>query len=108
MRKRRSYGLAAVATAVALALVLISCGSGGGGNGEVVGADQVGVGVNDINLAARDQLRDGGDLRWPLDAIPDNFNRLHIDGTRGEGLDVMSALMPGAFVVQPDASVRVD
>ncbi len=107
MRTRRRYGLAAVATAAALVLALTSCG-GGGGNGDVVGADQVGVGVNKINPLPRDQLRDGGDLSWPLDAIPDNFNRLHIDGTLLENSEVMEALMPAAFVVQPDSSVTVD
>ncbi|MGH3802174.1 MAG: ABC transporter family substrate-binding protein, partial [Pseudonocardiaceae bacterium] len=107
MRSRRRYGLAAVATAAALALVLTSCG-GGGGNGEVVGADQVGVGVNNIKPVSRNQLRDGGDLSWPLDALPDNFNALHIDGTQLENAEVMSALMPKAFAVQSDASVRVD
>lgn len=109
MRTRRRYSPAAVATAAALALVLTSCGSGGGnGDGGVMGADQVGVGVNDINSVPRDQLRDGGDLSWPLDQIPDNFNALHIDGTLLENIEVMEALMPGAFVVQPDASVEVD
>ncbi len=108
MRTRRSYGLAAVATVAALALALTSCGAGGGGNGAVVGADTVGAGVNDINRVARDQLRDGGDLSWPLDAIPDNFNQLHIDGTLLENREVTDALMPSAFVVQPDASVRVN
>lgn len=108
MRTRRRYGLRAVATAATLALALISCGSGDGGNGGVSGADQVGVGANDINPVPRDQLRDGGDLSWPLDAIPDNFNALHIDGTLLENSEVMSALMPGAFHVQPDASVTVN
>lgn len=107
MRTRRRYGLAAVAAAVALALVLTSCG-GGGGNGEVVGTDRARVGVNDIHPVSRDQLRNGGDLSWPLDAIPDNFNALQIDGTLSENVEVMEALMPGAFVVQPDASVTVD
>ncbi|MGH8914386.1 MAG: ABC transporter family substrate-binding protein, partial [Acidimicrobiia bacterium] len=109
MRTRRRYGPAVVATAAALALVLTGCGGGDGGdNGGVVGADQVGVGVNDINPVPRDQLRDGGDLSWPLDQIPDNFNALHIDGTLLENIEVMGALMPGAFLVQPDASVEVN
>ncbi|MGH3834395.1 MAG: ABC transporter family substrate-binding protein [Pseudonocardiaceae bacterium] len=107
MRTRRRHGLAAVATAAALVLALTSCG-GGGGNGEVAGTDRVGVGVSDIHPISRDQLRDGGDLSWPLDAIPDNFNALQIDGTLLENSEVMEALMPGAFVVQPDASVTVD
>ncbi|MGH3946381.1 MAG: ABC transporter family substrate-binding protein [Pseudonocardiaceae bacterium] len=107
MRTRRRHGLATVATAAALVLALTSCG-GGSGNGEVVGTDRVGVGVSDIHPVSRDQLRDGGDLSWPLDAIPDNFNALQIDGTLLANTEVMEALMPGAFVVQPDSSVTVD
>ncbi|MGH3754534.1 MAG: ABC transporter family substrate-binding protein [Pseudonocardiaceae bacterium] len=109
MRTRRRYG--PVAVAVALALVLTSCGGGSGGgsgNGEVVGTDRLRVGGNDIHPVSRDQLRPGGDLSWPLDAIPDSFNALHIDGALQENVEVMEALMPGAFVVQPDASVTVD
>ncbi|HEY6423724.1 MAG TPA: ABC transporter family substrate-binding protein [Pseudonocardiaceae bacterium] len=106
MRTRPRSGLAVVAAAAALALVLTSCG--GGGKGEIQGAERVGVGVNDIHPVSRDQLRNGGDLSWPLDAIPDNFNALQIDGTQLENAYVMGALMPGAFVVQPNASVKVN
>ena len=108
MRTHPRYGLAVVAGAAALALVLTSCGNGGGGNGEVVGTDEVEAGVNDVNPLPRDQLRDGGDLSWPLDQIPDNFNQLQIDGNLQENNEVMNALMPSAFLVQPDASVEVD
>ncbi len=71
---------ALVATA---ALVLTACGGGGGAadgaGGGLAGADQQEQGVNDINPLPRDQVNDGGDLRWPLDAIPDNFNRNQVD-----------------------------
>ncbi|MFN2496592.1 MAG: ABC transporter family substrate-binding protein [Pseudonocardiaceae bacterium] len=105
MRTRPRHPLLAAA-ATALTLVLTSCG--GGGDGKLAGSDEQQQGVNDINPLPRDQVRDGGDLRWPLDAIPDNFNRNQLDGTLGENREVMQALMPGAFVVQPDATLTVD
>jgi peptide/nickel transport system substrate-binding protein len=106
MRTRPRHLLLA-ATATALTLVLTSCGGGGGGGG-LAGSDEQQQGVNDINPLPRDQVRDGGDLRWPLDAIPDNFNRNQLDGTLLENREVMQALMPGAFVVAPDATLAVD
>lgn len=108
MRTRpRTTGLAALAAAAAL--VLSGCGGvGGGGGGGVVGADQQQQGTNDVNPVPREQLRDGGDLRWPLDALPDNFNRNQVDGTLQENKEVMDPLLPHAFVAQPDASVVLD
>ncbi|MDQ3885587.1 MAG: ABC transporter family substrate-binding protein [Actinomycetota bacterium] len=108
MRTRLRH-LRLAAPAALLALVLTGCGGGGGGGGGgLAGTGEQQQGVNDINPLPRDQVRDGGDLRWPLDAIPDNFNRNQLDGTLLENREVMQALMPGAFVVQPDATLTVD
>jgi peptide/nickel transport system substrate-binding protein len=97
--------------AVAIALLLTACGGGGGagnGGGGLAGFDEQQRGVNDINPAAREQVRDGGDLRWPLDSIPDNFNINHVDGNLVENRDIVEALMPGAFVREPDGTVSLD
>ena len=106
--RTRSRPLALVALTAATALVLVACGGGGGGGGGLAGADQQPQGVNDINPVARDRVRDGGDLRWPLDAIPDNFNSNHVDGNLTENRYVVDALMPGAFVRQADSTMSVD
>lgn len=98
--------LAAAALAVA-SLLLASCADGPGG-GAVVGADAQPQGVDDINPRPRDQVRDGGDLRWPIDALPDNFNYHQVDGTLAENAYVIGALLPGAHTALPDASVAVD
>jgi peptide/nickel transport system substrate-binding protein len=109
MRTRsRSLALAAVATATALLLTSCGGGSGDGGPGGVVGTDQQEQGVNDINPVPRDQLRDGGDLRWPLDAIPDNFNPNHVDGNLLENTEVVTALLPAAFVAAADGTVELN
>jgi peptide/nickel transport system substrate-binding protein len=107
MRTRPRHLLPAAAAA-ALALVITSCGGGGGGgDGGLAGTDQQ-QGVNDINPQPRDQVRDGGDLRWPLDAIPDNFNPNQVDGNLKENVEVMGALLPSAFLAEADATVTVD
>jgi peptide/nickel transport system substrate-binding protein len=99
------------AATLAAALLLAACGGGGGADGAGGGLAGVGEqpqGVNDINPVARDQVRDGGDLRWPLDAIPDNFNINHVDGNLVDTRDVVDALLPGAFVREADGSVSLD
>lgn len=107
MRTRPRHLLPAAAAA-ALALVITSCGGGGGGgDGGLAGTDQQ-QGVNDINPQPPDQVRDGGDLRWPLDAIPDNFNPNQVDGNLKENVEVMGALLPSAFLAEADATVTVD
>jgi peptide/nickel transport system substrate-binding protein len=101
--------VAALVAATTLALSACGGGSGGGGGGApVVGPDQQQQGQNDINPVPRDQVPEGGDLRWPLDQLPDNFNRNQVDGTLAVNSEVISALMPSAHRTLPDASVVVD
>lgn len=109
MRSRpRFAALAALATTAAL--VLAGCGGVGGGAAPGGGlAGNTGEqGVNDVNPLPRDQVQDGGDLRWPLDAIPDNFNRNQVDGTLLENKEVMDPLLPGAFTALADGTVALD
>jgi peptide/nickel transport system substrate-binding protein len=90
--------------------VLAGCGGGdsdsggnGGGNGEAASAT-----TNEINPVDRDQLAEGGDLRWALGEIPPNFNYYQFDGTLDDNNDVMSALMPSAFTFAADAAPSVN
>jgi len=105
MRIRSTTVLALV---TAFALTACGGGAGGGGGAPVVAPDELQQGQNDINPVPRDQVRDGGDLRWPLDQLPDNFNRNHIDGTLEVNSEVVSALLPFSHRTLPDATVEVD
>src|ERR671938_349373 len=99
MRARRS----ALALVSALALTLTACGSGGPNNGDKAAdgssSDQGAPSAEaiDINALPRDQVPQGGTLRWPLTEIPPNFNYNEIDGTLRDNADVIEALMPGVF-----------
>jgi peptide/nickel transport system substrate-binding protein len=104
----RIRSTAVIALVTALAVSACGGGSGGGGGAPVVAPDQQQQGQNEINPVPRDQVPDGGDLRWPLDQLPDNFNRNQVDGTLGVNGEVISALMPGAHRTLPDATVEVD
>ncbi|MDQ3987972.1 MAG: ABC transporter family substrate-binding protein [Actinomycetota bacterium] len=104
MRSRRPLALLAAATAAVMALT--ACGGGGGDEGG--GVERGEVGSNDINAMPADQLREGGDFRWPLTAFPPNFNNLHLDGSESDNTDVIGSMMPGVHDSRPDGSVEVD
>ncbi len=86
---------------VVLALVGAACSRGddtgsttgeGNGGSAVPAAEEI-----DINAAPRDQLRDGGTLRWPLSELPPNFNTHSLDGALGDNAAVMGAMLLSPF-----------
>jgi peptide/nickel transport system substrate-binding protein len=83
---------------MAAALLLSGCGDGGGG-GQLGG---VRPGLQDINPQDPTSLRDGGDLRIPLDNLPENYNPNEFDGTGNMTHQVMMALIPYVFTDAPD------
>jgi peptide/nickel transport system substrate-binding protein len=88
---------------VAAALLLAGCGGGGGAR-----LATPPPGNQDINPHDPATLRDGGDLRLPLDYQPTNYNNSQIDGHEEQTHEVMSALMPRAFKDAPDGGVVLD
>lgn len=95
------------ATVTVSALTLTACGGGGGGADGGPGASPD-LGSIAINQVARDQVPDGGTFRWPLSEFPPNFNYHEFNGTLGDNADVIDAVMPKVFVIQPDGSPLVD
>ncbi|MGH8900893.1 MAG: ABC transporter family substrate-binding protein [Egibacteraceae bacterium] len=89
---RRTW--AVLAALVVLALAMAGC-SGGGRPGS--GGDAPAATENDINPVARDQLADGGTLRWPLSGFPANFNYNELNGPDADNAAVLGALLPGPF-----------
>jgi peptide/nickel transport system substrate-binding protein len=76
------------------AAALAGCAGGGPGSGvPSTGA----VGGTEINPQPRDALRDGGDLRLPLLALPNNFNYAEIDGTHIDVATLSGAVLPALF-----------
>lgn len=105
--KRSRRTLTILAALIALVLAATACGGGGAdsaGPSGTGGTSQPGSRVqapsatkNDVNPVARDQLQDGGTLRWPLDQIPANYNYNQLDGPELSNAEVISALLPGMF-----------
>ncbi|GAA1040063.1 ABC transporter family substrate-binding protein [Virgisporangium ochraceum] len=84
---------------VALTLVgaTAAC-SGGDGSGGSSNQPPAKAGVNDITVVARDQVKKGGQLVWPVSDIPATFNNLHLDGNLADVADIMEAMMPQVFL----------
>jgi peptide/nickel transport system substrate-binding protein len=97
-------GSLAVSLAVAAALLLAGCGGGGGG-GRLTAPPR---GNQDINPHDPATLRDGGDLRIPLDNLPTNYNYNTIDGHEDQTSEVLAALIPRVFTDAPDGGVTLN
>ena len=88
-----------------LVVALLLSGCGGDGGGQLGGARP---GQQDINPQDPATLRDGGDLRIPLDNLPTNYNYSQIDGHENQTLEVITALMPRVFADAPDGGQTLD
>ncbi|GAA4422074.1 ABC transporter family substrate-binding protein [Actinokineospora soli] len=86
---------AGAAVPVAAALLLSACGgdadSPGGG---LQGTDQAAQGSWSINEKPYAEVKEGGELKWPLDALPDNWNYNQLDGTLLDHDYILSAIIP--------------
>jgi peptide/nickel transport system substrate-binding protein len=93
--KRRALLSGAIALVLAGGTAACSGGGGGGGSANQPPAK---AGVNDITVTARDQVKKGGQLIWPLSDIPANFNYNQLDGTLADNANIMQALMPQIYL----------
>jgi peptide/nickel transport system substrate-binding protein len=100
--RRTTTAWAAVLAAAALALSACDGGPAGGG------VAQQAPGVQALNAQDRATLQEGGDLRLPLDALPDNFNYNQLDGSLADGRQVLWALMPRTFNDGADGTPELD
>ena len=112
MRARRSV----LALFTALALAFTACGGdsdgdkAAGGPSSQKGSEKGAASAEsiDINEVSRDQVPQGGTLRWPLTEIPPNFNYHQIDGTLRDNAEVVEALMPRMFNFDAKAQPTVE
>ncbi|SDM97459.1 ABC transporter family substrate-binding protein [Allokutzneria albata] len=62
-------------------------------------------GAGDTNPVDPSLLADGGNLRWPVQTYPANFNGLHIDSNAGGVAQVADAVMPQLVRTAADGSI---
>ena len=96
---KRSLLVLAGCCVLAGQIALTGCANGGGQLPTPV------AGTNDINPKPRDQVRDGGDLRWPITALPDNYNKSHFLGSQVDTDKVTSPLLPSMFTGTTDGGL---
>ncbi|HEV7806680.1 MAG TPA: ABC transporter family substrate-binding protein [Solirubrobacteraceae bacterium] len=107
LEHRRRIASAALVT---LALWAGACGDDNSGTGGGSDGDKAAAAgrLLDIATTPRDQVKQGGTLRWPLDQFSTQWNYNQLDGTTNATNDVAGALMPYIYDYDEDASVRPD
>ena len=88
--------------------VLALSGCGGGGAGGPAGAGAPEIGQTDVNPQPRDNVRDGGALRLPMDIFPANYNYNQVDGTTSDVANLVAELMPFWFSGTADGGLRLN
>ncbi len=95
------------ALALTLALVITGCSTGKRSGSAGVGSGQLGT-SSDINPQDPATLKQGGNLRLAIGAMPANFNTLNIDGNEADTAALLRPTMPRAFVIAPDGTMKVN
>ncbi|WP_037080247.1 ABC transporter family substrate-binding protein [Pseudonocardia spinosispora] len=93
---------------VAVAALLALAGCSGSHRLPPPSGAGAGAGVSDIGVKPRDEVRDGGDLRWPLDRMPDNFNYLQFSGATEQTASVVRAVLPTLFSGTASGGTRIN
>lgn len=103
--------LRTAAVGAALALTLTACGSNGGsGNGTVSPGDTTspsqtpaGVQAADYNPQPRENLKQGGEVHFPINEIPAQLNAFNSDGS-ADTARVAAWYMPQILLQKPDGT----
>jgi len=90
MKSRRAIAVGVALTTVA-ALSLTACSSSTSTTTDVAASQ------NDIAATPRDQVAEGGTLRWPIDQSIPNFNYNELDGTLKATVDITNGMLPTTF-----------
>ncbi|MFB7663799.1 ABC transporter family substrate-binding protein [Kitasatospora sp. NPDC056138] len=85
----RGLGRAAV-VAIALALTVTGCSSGGSGStGDAAKTVSPVQDAEDVNAQPLDKVKDGGEVRFPLQQWITQWNPYQVDGTYGDAVEIM-------------------
>jgi peptide/nickel transport system substrate-binding protein len=94
-----------IRAAVTLAVFsLVACGSQTTPAPGLSGIDQGLASKEDVNRVDRSAVQDGGELKWPIDQLPDNWNTFQVNGSAYDGSTMIAAVMPRMFVQRADAT----
>lgn len=99
---------ALLGAAVAASVALSGCSSSGGSksknNSKNQQQKQASSGQNQINPVAYGQVPDGGNMRWPIESFPANFNINEVDGNESGTVDVVRSTLPEIYHFKADGT----
>ena len=93
---------AAMLALIAVALIATGCGSAS------TSTSDAGLKASDTNPMPRDQVKDGGVVRWAIDEFPTQWNYNQVDGGTQASFLVQAAVLPSAFNVDDKAVLTVN
>jgi peptide/nickel transport system substrate-binding protein len=96
-----------VTALVAFALTLTACGGPAKNDTGLKGSEGP-VGQADINPQDASKVKDGGEFRWPVDQLPDNWNYNQLDGTNADGRRMIDTVMPNLYKQNADSTIDVN
>ena len=96
-----------LALGVTATLGLSGCSSGERQSPGAGGSAELGA-VSDINPQDPATLKQGGDLRLAIGALPANFNTLNIDGNEADTGSILRPTMPRSYVIAADGTMKVN
>ncbi|GLZ11072.1 hypothetical protein Acsp04_13070 [Actinomadura sp. NBRC 104425] len=88
---------------IGLAVAMLAGAGGCRGTGERPRLDARKLPASDVNRTPREQIRDGGTLRWPLPEFPTQWNFHHVNGTKSVVTNVLQGLLPHVMRVDAKA-----
>ncbi|MBB6172847.1 peptide/nickel transport system substrate-binding protein [Nocardiopsis mwathae] len=108
-RRVRAGTSRAVGVAASVLLIAIAAASCRNGDDEAAADNRAeAVAASALNPADRDELTEGGTLRWGLNEFPAQWNPHHADGNLATVGTVMAALMPYPFRTDEDGVAAPD
>ncbi|MDX6683157.1 MAG: glutathione transport system substrate-binding protein [Solirubrobacteraceae bacterium] len=99
---------AVTASLVALAVAVGACGGAKEGSTPSAGQKATAQKLIDIAATPRDQVKDGGTMRWPLDQFSSQWNYNQVDGQTQATFDVVYATLPILFVADEHTTVTAN
>ena len=105
LRRRTATGL--IAGVVSLGVILTGCTAGGEEPNAADSKQQLDP-AGDINAMPASDVDQGGELRFPLQSFPPNWNYNELDGTLGDTSTVMSALIQSPFRIGLDGAPELN